>query len=168
MKTVIFSHGKESGPNGNKIKILSEVAEKFDYNTISIDYRDCKNANERVLKLQETITTIESNEIILVGSSMGGYVSVVTSMQFNVIGLFLMCPALYLKRLEYTVQEFSLNAKNIEIIHGFHDEVVPYNNSIQFAEKHKAVLTLVNDNHRLKNSHQLLEDRFSFFLEQIT
>jgi hypothetical protein len=38
-KTIIFSHGKESGPNGSKIQLLSGVARKLGYRTHSVDYR---------------------------------------------------------------------------------------------------------------------------------
>ncbi|MDQ7048472.1 MAG: hypothetical protein Q9M92_02600 [Enterobacterales bacterium] len=36
---VIFSHGKESGPWGSKIKQLAEIAISFSFQVQSIDYQ---------------------------------------------------------------------------------------------------------------------------------
>lgn len=56
---------------------------------------------------------------------------------------------------------------NIEIVHGWNDEVVPFDNSIRFAQQTKAVLNLIDDNHRLKNSYSFIEKRFEEFLKNI-
>jgi len=40
MTTVIFSHGKESGPWGSKITTMSKVAEQLGFRVESIDYQD--------------------------------------------------------------------------------------------------------------------------------
>ena len=39
MKKIIFSHGLESSPYGNKINALSKIAESFGYQIHSIDYQ---------------------------------------------------------------------------------------------------------------------------------
>jgi len=41
---VVFSHGKESGPWGSKIKALAKVAERLGGNVISVDYREYVDA----------------------------------------------------------------------------------------------------------------------------
>lgn len=72
----VFSHGKESGPMGSKILRLMAVAEELGLNAISIDYRECFSADERVALLHERLIklNIPLNQVVLVGSSMGGYV----------------------------------------------------------------------------------------------
>ena len=167
MKLAIFSHGKESGPNGNKITILRRIAEKNAFETIALDYTKCNNATERVRLLEKYIQEKKIESLLLVGSSMGGYVSTVLSNNHNLIGLFLLCPALYMKSNEYTVKNYHPICKNIEIIHGWSDEIVPFMNSIKFGEQTKAVVNLVNDDHRLKKSYPFIEKRFDYFLKDI-
>ena len=49
--TVCFSHGKESGPWGSKIKCLAKVAERCGFAVESIDYQGIGDPDERVEKL---------------------------------------------------------------------------------------------------------------------
>ena len=44
---VVFSHGKESGPNGAKIQAMREAAENLGFKTVSIDYRAGQDEVER-------------------------------------------------------------------------------------------------------------------------
>lgn len=164
MHTIIFSHGKESGPYGTKISLLIEVAKIFNFQTTSIDYRKCKNVNERVDLLRETVQQYKGGKIILVGSSMGGYVSTVIASEIAINGLFLMCPALYLPR--YDIQTYPIKTQHVEIIHGWNDDIVPHENSIKFGKLNSATLHIVNDNHRLSNSHDFLKQTFVRFLEK--
>jgi hypothetical protein len=68
---VIFSHGKESGPWGSKIKRLAGTAEGLDFSVDSINYSGIANPDERVDKLCEYLVD-ENEPFVLVGSSMGG------------------------------------------------------------------------------------------------
>jgi len=151
---IIFSHGKESGPWGSKITKMAEHAQSICNCKIhSIDYQDLESPDDRVDRLINFIKNLEG-DIILVGSSMGGYVSTVASTKIKVNGLMLLAPALYLEG--YGVSEYESQCKNISIIHGWNDDIVPYQNSVKFAHQHKAKLTLVNDGHRLSHSgHEL-------------
>jgi len=47
-RLVLFAHGKESGPWGNKIQALAEVAKYYEYRVESPDYSDLPDANSRV------------------------------------------------------------------------------------------------------------------------
>lgn len=165
MKTVIFSHGKESGPNGTKIQILSKIAKENGCHTMSIDYRSCEDGEARIELLKKIISGLDSANLILVGSSMGGYVSVVAAKDVEIDGLFLMCPALFLSR--YGTQEYSVQANHIEIIHGWQDDVVPFESSVRFGKENLAHLHLVDDNHRLSGSHQFLSQIFDSFLKKL-
>jgi predicted esterase YcpF (UPF0227 family) len=167
MNLVIFSHGKESGPDGSKIKLLRELAEKNHFETVSLDYRQCKNADERIALLENYLETTEAENIILFGSSLGGYVSTVLACKKSVKGLFLLCPALYMNDPEYSFQEFCPQCDNIELVHGWQDDIVPYENSIRFSKANNAVLNLITDGHRLQNSLEFLENRFEIFLKRL-
>lgn len=167
---VVFSHGKESGPFGRKIKRLMAVAEKLGLRTVSIVYRECINADERVAKLNEYIKQAEVSikQMVLVGSSMGGYVSMAVANKHSVAGMFLMAPALWMESEEYTIQSYCPQTQHVEIVHGMNDDTVPYENSIRFAREHgNTVLHLVPDDHRLKASHDFLAYQFQLFLQGI-
>ena len=164
-KTVIFSHGKESGPDGSKIQLLSGVARKLGYHTQSVDYRGCEDAAARIELLEDTLQTHDPADVILGGSSMGGYVSIWAAESQMVHALFLMCPATYMPG--YEVPETSRHPYPMEIIHGLQDSVVPYENSIRLAKAYHAVLTLINDDHRLSQMHEYLSFHFECFLRRL-
>lgn len=167
MKTAIFSHGKKGTPQGTKINTLRTVAEQQGFQTHALDYTKCKNANQRIAKLQQFIATQTTTQILLVGSSMGGYISTALANDHQLIGLFLLCPALYMPNPEYQIQNYTPNCDNIEIIHGWNDKTVPIKNSIKFGQQTKARLSLINDDHRLAQSHNFIKQRFQQFLTEI-
>jgi len=112
---------------------------------------------------------IPLNQVVLVGSSMGGYVSMVVANEQPVAGLFLMAPALWMTAEEYTIQSYTPKPPHIEITHGLLDDTVPCENSIRFAREHEGtILHLVPDDHRLKASHDFLAYQFQRFLEDIS
>ncbi|NQY88698.1 MAG: alpha/beta hydrolase [Colwellia sp.] len=149
-KHIIFSHGKESGPWGSKIKAMAEYAKSVcDCEIHSLDYRDIESPDCRADHLISYLGKL-SGEMILVGSSMGGYVSTLASKQVKISGLMLLAPAFYLEG--YDESEPTTTCKSVRIIHGWHDDVVPYQNSVKFADEHRTTLTLVNDGHRLSDS----------------
>jgi pimeloyl-ACP methyl ester carboxylesterase len=162
---VIFSHGKESGPNGAKIQLLAKIAQQMGFKTHSIDYSKCKHVSDRVALLKEYMTENATQKQILVGSSMGGYVATVAAQEFAIEGLFLMCPALYLSN--YPVQTYHPMTNHIDIVHGWQDEIVPYQHSIQFGQKTNANLHLIEDNHRLSKQRPFLGETFRQFLSTL-
>ncbi len=163
MKTVIFSHGKESGPYGSKIKHLIGIAEKNKLNTSSVDYRDLVNPEDRISRLIEESKKYE--EVILVGSSMGGYVSLVASETINPLGLFLLAPAVYIPG--YQHQDYFPKAKESHIVFGHNDEVIPVENGIKFALNHKIPMTLIPSDHRLNADIEYIGEIFNLFLMKI-
>ena len=92
---VYFSHGKESGPQGSKIQKLASIASKHGCAVESIDYRDLPDPDQRVERLVGLLKNEEDN-FILIGSSMGAYVSLVASDEVNPHAIFLLAPALYI------------------------------------------------------------------------
>jgi len=161
MATICFSHGKESGPVGTKILALTEVAEQSGHQTMSIDYRGMDEPEERINKLLSELNNVKG-PLVLVGSSMGAYVSIVASHTIKPEGLFLMAPAVYLEG--YDKVELLPQAEKIFVVHGWDDEIVPCNNVIKFAKKFKTDLYLCDDGHTLAASIDLLKDQFRRFL----
>ena len=165
---VFFSHGKESGPNGSKIQRLRAVAERLGLDSDSIDYRGMEDPEARVRKLLNALeqSKAESRSIILVGSSMGAYVSarVMHELQAPLIaGAFLLAPAVYMPGYESAdiVPESELP---VAIVHGWNDDVVPWQNALRYAEQLKADCHLLPDEHRLMGCLDQLERLFEDFL----
>ena len=96
---------------------------------------------------------------------MGGYVACAAARHKDVIGLFLLAPAFYLPG--YDMHVFSGLPKAISVIHGWNDSVVPVENSIRFAKRHKANLHILDDNHTLEESTEVLCALFARFLETL-
>ena len=161
---VVFSHGKESGPDGTKIQAMRAVAEELGFKTVSIDYTACKNEVERKALLRSYLSN-QAGRIILVGSSMGGYVSAALANEFKLSALFLLCPALSLEG--YEPVDYEPKTDKIVLVHGWYDDVVPVESSIDFARKHKATLHIVQDGHRLTSSISYLIKWFSEMLYEV-
>lgn len=159
---VYFSHGKESGPWGSKIKRLANIAKEHGFSVDSIDYSDTLDPDLRVERLLKILKNTEE-DFILVGSSMGGYVSLVAAEQVNVKGLFLLAPALFIKGYKQQTYDYT-HASNIEIVHGWSDDIIPVENSIQFAKNSDCSLHLISGDHRLNSSLVVVEKLFSQFL----
>ena len=158
---VVFSHGKESGPNGSKITAMRKKAEELGFDTESIDYTDCKDEHERVSILNSYLSK-QQGDIILVGSSMGGYVSAAASNHNDLLGMFLLCPAVY--HYEFAGQLYKPQTSNIAVVHGWDDEIIDYQSSVKFAREFDAKLLLLKDGHRLKNVLPDIVSWFALFL----
>ncbi|WP_412973110.1 alpha/beta hydrolase [Glaciecola sp. MF2-115] len=160
---VIFSHGKESGPWGSKIKYLANTANALGFEIDSIDYSGMLDPDERAKKLSAYIKS-EKAPYILVGSSMGGYVSLVTAQKTSPLGTFLLAPALYIS--DYSQQEYANNIDRLEIVHGWSDDIIPVENSIKYAQQAKCTLHLIDGDHRLNSSLEQVNELFALFLTQ--
>ena len=158
---VVFSHGKESGPWGTKITRLAAVAAKLGFSVLSIDYTITADPDERVPLLLEAVAPSDVR-LVLVGSSMGAYVSTLASQDLLPNGLFLMAPAFYLPG--YAGQDPIPCAEMTEIIHGWKDEIVPVEKSIDFARRHGVTLHLIDGDHQLISRLDLIAELFASFL----
>ncbi len=157
---VIFSHGKESGPWGSKIKALAHVAKSLGFDVDSIDYTDTYDPELRVSRLSQRLDE-EHDDIILVGSSMGGYVSALMANREQVKGTFLLAPALFIP--SYAQQSYP-EASPIAVIHGWSDDVIPYQHSVKYAAQQKCALHLIDGDHRLNTSIEQVVEIFRQFL----
>lgn len=173
---VVFSHGKESGPLGAKIQSLMLIAQRRGLQTLSVNYREhpagvaqdhhqAGEADRRVLQLLSS-TLPDHDGLVLVGSSMGAYVSTVASQTLHAMGLFLMAPAFYLPG--YAEQDPVPRAALTCVVHGWSDELVPPTNSIRFCEAHGCELHLLASDHRLDSALLQIESLFEHFLQRIS
>ena len=160
---VYFSHGKESGPWGTKIRHLADIAKEYGCGIESLDYSDLMNPDLRVARLLDVLEN-EKEKILLVGSSMGGYVSLVASELIPVHALFLLAPALYMEG--YNHQEYHPTTRHIEIVHGWSDDIVSPEHSIRFARRSDSSLHLIPGDHRLNTSLETVAPLFRQFLEK--
>jgi pimeloyl-ACP methyl ester carboxylesterase len=146
--TVIFAHGKESGPWGSKITAMAAVVRDLQVAVESVDYRGLDDPGERVRKLIAVGAELKE-PVVLVGSSMGGHVSAAAAGRLKPRGLFLLAPAFYMAGYEqYTPQDVACPTA---IVHGWHDDIVPVENSIRWAREHQAALHVLNSDHRLED-----------------
>ena len=143
-KLVVFAHGMESGPWGTKIKALAKVAEGAGWAVDSRDYRATKDPDERARML--LADPPRADRLVLVGSSMGGYVSAMACEQLEPDGLMLIAPALYFQK--YDAEPTGI-PKACAVVHGWHDDIVPPERALRFADTHKAELHMLDGDHRL-------------------
>ena len=159
--TVCFCHGRESGPWGTKIRRLARVAEQFGCRVVSLDDRATQNPDERVSRLLTMVSDLPG-PLILVGSSMGGYVAAVASAQLQPVGLFLLAPAVGLPG--YEISAPTVSASHLTIVHGWDDTVVPLDPVLRFARNQRAELHLLPDGHLLQEQLDRIERLFADFL----
>jgi len=159
--TVCFLHGRESGPWGTKIRRLARVAEQFGCRAVSPDDRATQDPDERVRRLTE-LAPVLPGPLILVGSSMGGYVAAVASTLLHPAGLFLLAPAVGLAGYELAAPQAL--ARHITVVHGWDDAIVPTAKVIDFARAHRATLHLLADGHLLHNDLERVARLFGEFL----
>ena len=163
MTTVIFSHGQECGPWGTKIRAMAELARDLGCSVDSIDYQGIADPTERVRKCVQECAAID-DEIVLVGSSMGGHVATAAAGQVGAVGLFVLAPAYFMEGYEDLTPEPPTIP--IAIVHGWHDDVVPVENSIRYARACSATLHLVDGDHRLTGNIAEINEHLRLFLAQ--
>lgn len=165
MTTVIFSHGQESGPWGTKIRAMAELVRSLGCEADSIDYQGIADPTERVQKCVRECANI-GDKLVLVGSSMGGHVATAAAAQLDAAGLFVLAPAYYMEGYEDLTPVPP--AIPICIVHGWHDDIVPVENSIRYAGRCSATLHVVDGDHRLTANIDEINEYLSQFLRIIT
>ena len=159
---VIFSHGKVTGPKGSRIQALSKIASRLGYEVESLDYRRLPT-NERVEKLNRYLEDL-TRPYVLVGTSMGGYVSAVSALSHDPLGIFLISPALYLDG--YAEAEVEKLSCPTTVVHGWDDDIVPVQNVIKFAQSAGASMHIFAGGHRLREKLSETELCFEQFLRE--
>ena len=65
------------------------------------------------------------------------------------------------------MQSYNLNQKNVEIVHGWSDTVIPPENSIKFAKSANCCLHLIDGDHKLDSSIETVASVFELFLRRV-
>lgn len=158
-----FAHGMESGPWGTKISALAGIARARQFRVRSPDYSHTRDPDTRVRQLLQE-HPVASGRLVLVGSSMGAYVSAVASGSLRPDGLFLIAPAVYMPGYE---ADPMVQARLIEVVHGWRDDVVPVANAVRFAHTHRASLHVLDGGHSLTERLPAICRLFSGFLDDV-
>jgi alpha/beta superfamily hydrolase len=162
--TVIFSHGKESGPWGAKITAMAAVVRDLGIAVESVDYRGLDDPNARVQKLVDSVSALGA-AVVLVGSSMGGHVAAAAAQRVGARGVFLLAPAFYMAGFEaHTPQDVPCPTA---IVHGWRDAIVPVDNSIRWAREHRAALHVLDSDHRLEDQIEAICRLLRAFLNEL-
>ena len=166
----ILSHGFESGPDATKVTALADVAERLGWTHERPDYTDLDARREitplgdvpariaRLLGLAQA--AVARGPLVLAGSSLGAYISGHVSRQLPVAGLFLMAPPVVMEG----APPMPAASVPTSIIHGWHDELIPAAQVVEWAAARDARLLLVNDSHRLSGHVQASADAFAALL----
>lgn len=162
-KLVIYNHGKDSTPWGEKTLAFAKIAKHYGYEVESPDYRDQMNPDERLNQLL-SMDWSSYDKIVMVGSSMGAYVATVAAESLPVAGLFLLAPAFYLPG--YQRQSFAPHPKTW-VYHGWQDDIVPPENAWKFCQLYRSRLLMLDADHRLMSQIPFLRDEFDRFLVEL-
>ena len=164
MTTVLFSHGQESGPWGTKIRAMAERVRELGCHADSIDYQGIADPSDRVDKLLTTAREID-DQLILIGSSMGGHVATAAANSLGAKGLFVLAPAYFMSGFEGLTP--NPPEMPICIVHGWRDDIVPVENSIRFARNCFAELHIIDGDHRLTANIEQINAILTTFVERI-
>jgi pimeloyl-ACP methyl ester carboxylesterase len=160
---VHFIHGKESGPWGSKITALAGVARARGWDVASLDYSHTTDPAARLDLLLDACSSVRA-PLVLVGSSMGGWVAAHAAESTGAHAVFLLAPALYVPG--YPGAAPDVPADGTEIVHAWDDEVIPCEHAIRFARLRQCTLHLVQGDHRLNTRLPLLCELFDAFLHR--
>jgi predicted esterase len=143
---------------------MAGLARELGCEADSIDYQGIADPTRRVEKLLQECADIE-DRLILVGSSMGGHVATAAASQLAAAGLFVLAPAYFMPGYESLTPVPP--ALPICIVHGWHDDIVPVENSIRFASSCGATLHVVDGDHRLTANIDEINYYLKRFIEQL-
>lgn len=154
---VIFSHGKDSEPWGRKILALADIARAAGCSVESVDYRGIDEVDRRLEKLL-SVGRASASAPVLVGSSLGAWLSLAAAERLAARALFLMAPAVGLEPLLPPLPRLpAIDVCPTVIVHGWRDEIVPCDHALRFAAERRATLHVVDDDHRLHASTPQLQ-----------
>lgn len=166
---VIFSHGSDSGPQATKVSRLAEVAEAAGFSSERPDYRevDAKGyaaaVPARLDMLLERMRAF-AQPPILVGSSMGAFVSGLASLEAPCRGVFLMALPIDIPGVE---SRFDMGTVPGMLVHGFADALCPADAVVRFARERRLPTLLLDDDHSLSTRVEQLASQFRLFLEHL-
>lgn len=167
---IILSHGLDSGPDATKVSVLAALAESLGWQAHRPDYRHddvrghAGSVAPRIARLRATVEALPTPPL-LVGSSMGAFASGLASLDVPVRGLFLLATP---SEIPGYPRRFDLRpGVPAWLVHGWRDEVCPVEGIHALAAARRLPLQLVDDDHRLGGSMDLLAAQFRWILGQL-
>ncbi len=157
---VILSHGMESGPNATKVARLAALAESLGCSAQRVDDVGIVDPQHRLQRLLPLIDAAPRPRVLM-GSSLGAYVSGRASLLREVDALFLLAPPVHLPPPHAAL---SLRAPRIVIVHGWRDELIAAGDVFDLAANTRAALHLVDADHRLGEAMDVIEREFASLL----
>ena len=169
----ILSHGFESGPDATKVTALAEAADRLGWSHERPDYtdldarREVSELGDVPARLQRLLQLVQAaaarGPLVLAGSSLGAWISAQVSLQVPLRGLFLMAPPIW------PGEKHAMQAAQVpvSILHGWHDELIPAQQVVDWAQARNARLLLVDDSHRLSDHVDASADAFAAFLQAL-
>lgn len=167
---VILSHGSDASPDATKVSVLAKIAESMGWTSERPDYRADDalghggSVTPRLARLHERIAACDAPPV-LVGSSMGAFVSGLASLELPVAGLFLLATPTLIPGSDLAF-DVRLDVPTL-LIHGWQDEVCPLDEIYDFAGRRQLPLLVLDDDHRLGAHIDAIGRQFGFFLEQL-
>lgn len=165
---IILSHGSNSGPQATKVSALAAAAETLGWSTERPDYGDCDAhglaacVRPRVQQLAGCMARAKTPPV-LVGSSMGAFVSGLASMQLPCAGLFLLALP---TQVPGCGEAFDMAADVPSmLIHGYADDVCPPAPVFDLARARGVPCLMLADGHRLADHVDTIVSQFRLFLE---
>lgn len=167
---IILSHGSDSGPDATKVSVLAALAESLGWRTQRPDYRNddarghAGSVAPRIARLRATIEALDAPPL-LVGSSMGAFVSGLASLDVPVAGLLLLATP---SAIPGYPRAFDLRGEVATmLIHGWRDDVCPLAGVHAFAAQRRLPLLVLDDDHRLGASMDEIAAQFRLMLDRM-
>lgn len=167
---IILSHGSDSSPDATKVSALAALAESQGWRTQRPDYRSddarghAGSVAPRIARLRATIEACAAPPV-LVGSSMGAFVSGLASLDAPVAGLFLLATP---SEIPGYARPFDLRGDvPTLLIHGWRDDICPLAGVYAYAGRRRLPLLVLDDDHRLIDSMDTIAAQFRHFLESL-
>lgn len=164
---IVLSHGLHSSPQATKVSFMAEVAESLGFTTEKPDFSDLDatgdvNAiHDRIARLVDACQNA-GKPVVLAGSSMGSFASVFAAHKVDCRGLFLLVPPPRIEGFSDVLPE--VGDVPTEVIHAWHDELIPAQHVIDWCAKQSIRLTLVDDTHRLSDHVRACGQLFGAYL----
>jgi predicted alpha/beta-hydrolase family hydrolase len=167
---IILSHGSDSSPDATKVSALAALAEALGWRTQRPNYSSddarghAGSVAPRIARLRATIEALDAPPL-LVGSSMGAFVSGLVSLDVPVAGLLLLATP---SEIPGYARAFDLR-RDVPtlLIHGWRDIVCPLPGVQAFAAQRRLPLLVLDDDHRLSASMDMIAAQFRHVLDQV-
>lgn len=167
---IILSHGSDSSPDATKVSLLAALAESLGWHTQRPDYGadDARghagSVAPRIARLRATVEALDAPPL-LVGSSMGAFVSGLVSLDVPVAGLLLLATP---SEIPGYARAFDLReGVPTLLIHGWRDQVCPLAGVHALAARRRLPLLMLDDDHRLASSMDAIAAEFLRMLDQL-